>query len=115
MRVEVRFAHVREGRSELLGDCRDDPSCLLLPDEPKREPRSFVLATTKALGRKNGRVAGSFAAETCDQTTSFYRELVQDLPSSSVKGATVLADDVPAPVRAAENVKQNTGGASIDA
>lgn len=96
LRVEVRFAHVREGRSELLGDCRDDPGCLLLPDEPKREPRSFLLATTRALGRKNGRVAGSFAAETCGQTTSFYRELVQDLRAPQPK-APQLADDVPAP------------------
>lgn len=101
LRIDVRFAHLRGGRSELLGDCRDDPRCLLLPDDPKRDPHSFVLAGTQTIGRKNGRAAGSFAAETCNQTTSFYRELVQDLRPPQPK-APQLADETPAPDPAPE-------------
>jgi hypothetical protein len=101
LRIDVRFAHVREGRSELLGDCRNDPGCLLLPNEPKRDPHSFVLASTRTMGRKNGRAAGSFAAETCEQTMSFYRELVQDLRPPQPK-APQLAEEAPAPDPVAE-------------
>lgn len=101
LRIDVRFARVREGRSELLGNCRNDPGCLLLPNEPKRDPHSFVLASTRTMGRKNGRAAGSFAAETCEQTMSFYRELVQDLRPPQPK-APQLAEEAPAPDLAAE-------------
>jgi len=96
LRIDVRFAHLREGSSALLADCRDDPGNLLLPNDPKREPRSFALASTRALGRKNGRVSGSFAAETCEQAMSFYRELVQNLRPPHPK-APQLADEPPAP------------------
>jgi len=79
LRLEVRFAQLRESRSELLGDCRDDPDCLLLQSNPKREPRSFLLARTQVMGRKAGRGDGSFVAETRKQAMSFYRDLVQEL------------------------------------
>ncbi len=92
LRIDARLARVREGRSELLGDCRNDPACLLPPDDPKREPHSFVLASTRPMGRKNGRADGSFAAETCRQATGFYRELVQDLRPPQPK-APQLADE----------------------
>ncbi len=79
LRIEVRFSQMRASRSELLRDCRDAPDRLLLEDDPKREPRSFVLALSKPMGKKRGRSEGSFVAETRRQTTDFYRDLVQGL------------------------------------
>lgn len=79
LRIDVRFANLRETRSELLGDSREAPERLLLADDPKREPRSFLLARTMKMGRKAGRGDGSFVAETRKQAMSFYRELVQEL------------------------------------
>ena len=79
LRVEVRFSQVRTTRSEFLGDCRDSPEKLLIEDDPKREPRSFLLASSKPMGKKRGRTDGSFVIETRKQTTNFYRHLVQGL------------------------------------
>lgn len=97
LRVDARFARIRDSRSELLGDCREDPNCLLLPDDPKRELHSFVLASTRAMGRKNGRGDGSFASETCKQATSFYRDLVQDLRPPQPKAPQLAEEEAPPP------------------
>jgi hypothetical protein len=96
LRIDVRFARMRERRSELLGVCRGEPACLLLASDPKREPYSFVLASTQAIGRKGGRGQGTFAGETCRQAMSFYRDLVQDLRPPQPK-APQLADETAAP------------------
>jgi hypothetical protein len=79
LRVEVRFSNVGTTRSELLRDCRDAPERLLLKDDPKREPRSFVVAQSRKMAKKRGRKEGSFVAETRRQATRFYRDLVQGL------------------------------------
>lgn len=79
LRIEVRFASSRQTTSELLGDCRDDPECLLNPDDPKREPRTFTLARSMPMAKKGGLDKGSFAAGIRKQATDFYRDLVQDL------------------------------------
>jgi hypothetical protein len=79
LRIDVRFASTRQTTSELLGDCRENPDCLLPPDDPKRDPRAFILARSLPMGKKGGLDRGSFAAEIRKQTTDFYRELVQDL------------------------------------
>lgn len=79
LRIDVRFASSRQTTSELLGRCREDPECLLNPDDPGRDPRSFTLARSLPMGKKGGLDKGSFAAELRKQTTDFYRELVQDL------------------------------------
>lgn len=79
LRVEVRFAQRRGSRSELLGDCRENPDGLLLPNDLKREPRAFELAQSRVMGKKRGRGEGSFVSETRRQAMDFYRELVQEL------------------------------------
>lgn len=79
LRVEVRFKQLRETTSLLLGDCQGDPSCLLLEDDRKREPRSFRLALSRPMGSKRGKKEGSFVAETKRLATDFYGEIVQDL------------------------------------
>jgi len=79
LRVETRFAGTRTTTSELLPTCRDDPRALLLPDDEKREPRSFLVALSRKMGRKRGKKSGSFISETQRQLVSFYRDVVQDL------------------------------------
>ncbi|MBW8059191.1 MAG: stress response protein [Solirubrobacterales bacterium] len=93
LRIEVRFSHVRATRSELLRDCRESPECLLLEEDPKREPRSFVLAMSKPMGKKRGRKEGSFVAETRRQATEFYRDLLQGLMSPRTKAPKLREDD----------------------
>jgi hypothetical protein len=96
LRIDVRFPRRREGRSELLKDCRDAPQALLLPEDPRCEPQSFSLARVSKMGAKNGRGEGSFVAETCEQATVFYRDLVQDLRAPQPK-APQLAEEGPVP------------------
>lgn len=79
LRIDVHFNRVRATRSELLRDCRRSPELLLLKDDPKREPRAFVVALAKPMGKKDGRKEGSFVAETRRQATDFYGDLVQGL------------------------------------
>jgi hypothetical protein len=105
LRIDVRFPHLREGRSELLGDCRESPECLLLPSDSKRQPHSFVLARSKAMGRKAGRGDGSFTADTCEQAITFYRDLVQDLRAPQPK-APQLAGEAPQPPEPEESEGQ---------
>jgi len=92
LRIDVRFPRRREGRSELLRDCRETPQALLLPEDPKCEPQSFSLVRVSKMGQKNGRGEGSFVADTCKQATVFYRDLVQDLRAPQPK-APQLAEE----------------------
>jgi hypothetical protein len=85
LRVEVRFAKIRGTTTELLSDCRENPDCLLHDEDPKKEPRSFVLAWSRPLAQKKGRTDGSFVAETRRQVIDFYREIVQDLTPPPAK------------------------------
>ena len=93
LRVEVRFSQVRHTQSELLRDCRDDPERLLLDGDPKREPRSFVLALSRPMGRKRGRSEGSFVAETRRQATDFYRDLVQGMMPPRTKAPKIREEE----------------------
>jgi hypothetical protein len=93
LRVEVRFARTRSTQSALLRDCRDAPERLLLPDDPKREPRSFMLALSRPMGKKGGRMEGSFISETRQQITDFYRDLVQGLMPPQVKAPKLREDE----------------------
>jgi hypothetical protein len=93
LRIDVRFHRVHSTRSELLRDCRKAPDRLLIADEPKREPRAFVLALSKPMGKKGGRKDGSFVAETRRQTTDFYRDLVQGLVPPRTKAPKIRGDE----------------------
>jgi hypothetical protein len=93
LRVEVRFARTRSTQSALLRDCRDAPERLLLADDPKREPRSFMLALSRPMGKKAGRMDGSFISETRRQTTDFYRDLVQGLMPPRTKAPKIREEE----------------------
>jgi hypothetical protein len=97
LRLEVRFARRRESRSELLGDCRADSACLLLPDDPRRDPILFTIAKAQKMGRKGGRGEGTFVTETSKQAISFYRDLVQDLRAPQPKAPQIVEEEKPAP------------------
>jgi hypothetical protein len=93
LRIEVRFAGVRETSSLLLGEAREYPQRLLCASEPKREPRGFTLTLTRPLGLKRGKGRGSFVHDTRAQAFEFYRELVQNLKAWQAK-APQLRDEV---------------------
>jgi hypothetical protein len=93
LRIDVRLSRVRSTQSALLRDCRDEPQRLLLEDDPKREPRSFMLALSTPMGKKGGRMEGSFIAETKRQTTEFYRDLVQGLMPPQTKAPKIREDE----------------------
>jgi hypothetical protein len=79
LRVEAAFPNARVTTAAALGVVRDDPSALYYPPDPKREPRTFVLARSRPMGQKRGRAEGSFVRETSAQAVEFYRDLVQNL------------------------------------
>jgi len=89
LRIDVRFNWVRATRSELLRDCREAPELLMMKEDPKREPRTFVVALSKPMGKKDGRKEGSFVAETQRQVTDFYRDLVQGLMPPRTKAPKI--------------------------
>ncbi|MEX2448797.1 MAG: hypothetical protein WD404_08660 [Solirubrobacterales bacterium] len=109
LRIDVRFARVRATRSELLRDCRELPERLLMEDEPKREPRSFLLALSMPMGKKGGRKEGSFVAETRRHATDFYRDLVQGLMPPRTKAPKIREDEskVSEPERSAPAPEQS--------
>ena len=79
VRFEVHYPNVRDAVGCLLIDARAKPERLLLPGDPHREPRSFRLVLGRDLGLKRGSGRGSFVAESSEQTTDFYRSVVQRL------------------------------------
>lgn len=79
LRVDVRFPNRKIGSAALLRDCREEPARLLLADDPRCQPRSFVLALTRQIKAKSGTGPGSFVQEVMSHTADFYRDIVQDL------------------------------------
>ena len=77
--VEVRYPNQKEPTSTSLKDARVKPERLLYAADPKREPMSFRITMSKDLGMKRGRLAGSFVHESKQQTSDFYRSIVQGL------------------------------------
>ncbi len=96
LRVEVAYPNARQTTSSLLGDVRSEPERLLHPQEPKREPKSFVLTLGRAMGQKRGKGEGSFVRETRAQTFDFYGDIVQNLKSWQAR-APKLRDEEPEP------------------
>jgi hypothetical protein len=94
LRVDVRFNWVRATRSEMLKDCRESPELLVMRDDPKREPKTFVVALSRPMGKKDGRKEGSFVAETQRQVTEFYRDIVQGLVPPRTKAPRIQEEEV---------------------
>lgn len=78
VRVEAFLAHSRgPGAAELLGQDKDNPALLI--QDPKRELKTFRLATNIKMGSKRGRGRGSFIDSVLEVVNEFYREVVQHL------------------------------------
>jgi hypothetical protein len=77
--IEVRYPNQKESTSLTLKDARARPDRLLYSADPKREPMSFRVTIPRDLGMKRGRLAGSFVLESKNQTSDFYRSIVQRL------------------------------------
>lgn len=78
LRVEAFLAHSRgPGAAELLGAVKGNPD--LLVQDPKRELKTFRLATSVKLGSKRGRGRGAFIDTVLDAVDEFYRDVVQHL------------------------------------
>lgn len=79
VRVEARYPNAKEGVSQLLAKAREKPDSLLYPPDTRREPRTFKVSLAKDLGAKRGRGPGSFVLDSKNQTSDFYRGVVQQL------------------------------------
>jgi hypothetical protein len=77
--IEVRYPNQKEVTSASLKDARAKPERLLYSYDSKREPMSFRVIMPRDLGMKRGRLAGSFVLESKNQTSEFYRSIVQGL------------------------------------
>jgi hypothetical protein len=77
--VEVRYPNQKEPTSSTLKEARANAQRLLYATDRKREPMSFRLVWSKDLGMKRGRLAGSFVLESKQQSSDFYRSIVQGL------------------------------------
>jgi hypothetical protein len=69
LQLEVRYPNQRESTSCSLKEARLKPERLLYAADPKRDPATFRLTVSKDLGMKRGRLAGSFVAESKQQTS----------------------------------------------
>lgn len=77
--IGVRYHNQKEPTSSTLNDARNKAERLLYSADPKREPMSFRITMPRDLGMKRGRLAGSFVLESKQQTSDFYRSIVQGL------------------------------------
>lgn len=78
VRIEAFISHGRgPGTAELLGAVRLDPTVLIL--DPKRDLKTFRVATTTKLGSKRGRGRGAFIDSVLTAINDFYRDVVQHL------------------------------------
>jgi hypothetical protein len=75
--VEARYPNQKEPSGSSLKDAKVKPERLLYALDQKRDPMAFRLTMSKELGAKRGRGAGSFVLESKQQTSDFYRAVVQ--------------------------------------
>lgn len=87
IRIEAQPAGAHAtSTAALLGKAREDPACLLPPDQ--REIRSFTIHMVNSLGAKRASGAGTLISSVKGLTTSFYEEVVQHLRPWSDKRST---------------------------
>jgi hypothetical protein len=95
LRIGIQFVATPGIRTRTLAECREEPKCLLLPEDPRRDPRSFVLTQSRSMGRRSGRGGVGFVAETRELTTDFYRDLVQELRPPRPKAPRLPKEEAP--------------------
>ena len=90
-RIRVRYPNAKDSVAAILKDVREKPEKLLLPSDPKRDPRAFRIAQARDLGAKRGRGPGSFVLESKNQASDFYRTTVQQLRAWSASAPRLPA------------------------
>ena len=112
VRVEAFAINARgAGSAELLGNVREDPSCLVT--DPKRELRSFSVALTAPMGVKRGRGKGTFIDSVLDLIDTFYADVVQHLKAWSASPPKmrepVLVQEQPLPPLVSTSLSSQDG------
>lgn len=79
VRISGRFQRTPKTTSLMIGDVREDPTALLLVDDPKRELVAFDVAITRDMGIKNGNGKGSFVQTTMSHVSAFYGAVLQNI------------------------------------
>jgi hypothetical protein len=103
--IEVRYPNQKEPTSATLKEARAKADRLLYSADVKREPMSFRITMPRDLGMKRGRLSGSLVLESKNQTSDFYRSIVQGLrawapaapklPSKGLAGTPVATPEPP--------------------
>lgn len=96
--IDVRYPLQKESTSASLKDSRAKPERLLYAGDNKRDPMSFRLTVSRDLGMKRGRGPGSFVAESKQQTSEFYRGIVQGLRAWAPAAPKLPVTSRPGPV-----------------
>jgi hypothetical protein len=76
-RIHARYPNARDAVVLSLKEAREKPERLLLPTDKRRDPKAFRVTISKELGAKRGRGPGSFVLESRNQTSAFYRDVIQ--------------------------------------
>jgi hypothetical protein len=102
LQIEVRYPNQKEPTSCSLKEAKIKPASLLYAADVKRDPMLFRLTSSKDLGMKRGRGGGSFVLESKQQTSDFYRTIVQGLrpwapAAPKLPAASVVATPVATP------------------
>lgn len=100
--IEAVYPNARQTIPASFTEAKDDPGRLLYGPDPAREPRSFRLTLSRAMGQKRGRAEGSFVKETSAQTVAFYRDLVQNIKPWQAR-APKIREPEPGPEGAEED------------
>lgn len=79
LRLTVSFEGARETTSGSLAEARENPKLLLSQADARRCPRSFAITLVRPMGKKRGKLRGSFVGDTREQAFDFYRDIVQTL------------------------------------
>ena len=93
VRVTSKFTRTSKTTSLLITDVRDNPTALLLADDPKREIVAFDVAITRDMGIKGGKTKGSFVNTTMSQVSAFYGDVLQDIQAWQPRAPRLKAVD----------------------
>jgi len=77
LRVDSWSQMSRHSMSDLLGNVRTNPECLV--EDAKKNVRTFRITATSALGHKRGAGRGGFIDSVLSSVAGFYEAVVQDL------------------------------------
>lgn len=93
VRIDVSFPKMRGTTSNLLAEVRNDPK-ILLTDDNKKPPRSFVVSLSTDMGVKRGG-ENSFVSVAARLMQDFYRIIVQEIKPWAAGAPRLRSEDEP--------------------